>query len=395
VPPFAARFATLPEYPLAKIPQKKRQLLERGVDVIDLGAGDADLAPPAAALARMKEAVYEPHLSRYGFGLGYVPYREAVSSWMQKRFGVRFDPMTEVVPLIGSKEGISHLALAYLEPGAVGIIPEPGYNSYQGGTLLGSGEPYRYALRPRTDFLVELDEIPGDVLRRARILYLNYPNNPTAAVAPVDYLERVVRTCRERDILLVYDNAYSELAFDGYVPPSIFEIEGAREVAIEFHSLSKTYNMTGWRCGWAVSRPDVASTLAKVKSFVDTGQFMAIQAAGVSALESWAEFVPKNVAVFRERRDAAVTAFRRAGFECDVPRATMYLWIRLPEGIPSASFADRLLEEQGVVVMAGSAFGAGGEGFFRISFITSPARIAEAAQRAGKLLASMATMAAT
>jgi LL-diaminopimelate aminotransferase len=193
----------------------------------------------------------------------------------------------------------------------------------------------------------------------------------------------------------VYDNAYSELAFDGYVPPSIFEIDGAREVAIEFHSLSKTYNMTGWRCGWAVSRPEVASTLAKVKSFVDTGQFMAIQAAGVAALQSWAEFVPKNVAVFRERRDAGVAAFRRAGFECEVPRATMYLWIKLPEGIPSASFADRLLEEQGVVVMAGSAFGAGGEGFFRVSFITSPARIAEAAQRAGKLLASMATMAAT
>ncbi|MFL5604834.1 MAG: aminotransferase class I/II-fold pyridoxal phosphate-dependent enzyme [Gemmatimonadaceae bacterium] len=395
MPPFASRFATLPEYPLAKIPQKKRQLLERGVDVIDLGAGDADLAPPPEVLTRMQEAVYEPQLSRYGFGLGYVPYREAVSAWMQRRFGVRFDPMTEIVPLIGSKEGISHLALAYLEPGAVGIIPEPGYNSYQGGTLLGSGEPYRYALRPRTDFLVELDEIPDDVLRRARILYLNYPNNPTAAVAPVEYLERVVRTCRERDILLVYDNAYSELAFDGYVPPSIFEIEGAREVAIEFHSLSKTYNMTGWRCGWAVTRPEVASTLAKVKSFVDTGQFMAIQAAGVAALKSWGEFVPKNVAVFRERRDAAVAAFRRAGFECEVPRATMYLWIKLPEGIPSAMFADRLLEEQGVVVMSGSSFGAGGEGFFRISFITSPARIAEAAQRAGKLLASMATMAAT
>ena len=395
MPPYASRFATLPDYPLAKIPQKKRELLDRGVDVIDLGAGDADLAPPEQALSRMAEAIQEPVLSRYGFGLGHVPYREAISAWMQKRFGVRFDPMTEVVPLIGSKEGISHLALAYLEPGAVGIIPEPGYNAYQGGTILGSGEPYRYALRPRTNFLVDLGEIPQDVLRRARILYLNYPNNPTAAVAPIEYLERVVRTCRDRDILLVYDNAYSELAFDGYVPPSIFEIEGAREVAIEFHSLSKTYNMTGWRCGWAVSRPEVASTLAKVKSFVDTGQFMAIQAAGVAALASWAEFVPKNVAIFKERRDAAVAAFRLAGFDCEVPRATMYLWIKLPEGIPSAGFADRLLEEQGVVVMAGSAFGAGGEGFFRISFITSPARIAEAAQRAGKLLASMAAVATT
>ena len=390
MPQHASRFATLPDYPLAKIPQKKRQLLERGVDVIDLGAGDADLDPPKAALARMAKAIHEPMLSRYGFGMGHVPYREAISAWMQRRFGVHFDPMTEVVPLLGSKEGISHLALAYMEPGAVGIIPEPGYNAYQGGTLLGSGEPYRYALRPRTNFLVELDEIPDDVLRRARILYLNYPNNPTAAVAPVEYLERVVRTCHERDILLVYDNAYSELAFDGYVPPSIFEIEGAREVAIEFHSLSKTYNMTGWRCGWAVSRPEIAATLSKVKSFVDTGQFMAIQAAGVAALESWGEFVPGNVAVFKERRDAAVAAFRQAGFECDVPCATMYLWIKLPDGVPSSLFADRLLDEQGVVVMAGSAFGAGGEGFFRISFITSPARIAEAAQRAGRLLSTMA-----
>jgi LL-diaminopimelate aminotransferase len=395
VPPYAARFATLPEYPLATIPQKKRKLIERGVDVIDLGAGDADLDPPRAAVERMAKAIREPALGRYGFGMGHVPFREAVSVWMKQRFGVHFDPMTEVVPLLGSKEGISHLALAYMEPGAVGIIPEPGYNSYQGGTLLGSGEPYRYALRPRTNFLVELDEIPEDVLRRTRILYLNYPNNPTAAIAPIEYLERVVRTCRERDILLVYDNAYSELAFDGYVPPSIFEVEGAREVAIEFHSLSKTYNMTGWRCGWAVARPEIAGTLAKVKAFVDTGQFMAIQAAAVAALQSWAEFVPKNVAVFRERRDAAVRAFRAAGFECETPCATMYLWIKLPEGVPSALFADRLLEEQGVVVMAGSAFGAGGEGFFRISFITSPARITEAAQRAGRLLNAMAGVGAT
>ena len=389
MPTRAARFFTLPEYPLATIPQKKRELVARGVDVIDLGAGDADLAPPQAALDRMRAAVLEPALSRYGFGLGYVPYREAVSAWMQKRFGVRFDPFTEVVPLLGSKEGISHLAFAYVEPGCVSIIPEPGYNPYQGGTLLSSGEPYRYPLRPRTDFLLDLEEIPRDVLDRTRILYLNYPNNPTAAIAPIDYLERVVRVCRERDILLVYDNAYSEIAFDGYVPPSIFQIDGARDVAIEFHSLSKTYNMTGWRCGWAVAKPEIASTLLKVKSFVDTGQFMAIQAAGAAALESWAEFVPKNVAVFQARRDAAVSSFRAAGFECETPRATMYLWIKLPDGIASATFTERLLEEQGVVVMAGSSFGAGGEGFFRISFIQAPARIAEAAQRAGALLASM------
>jgi LL-diaminopimelate aminotransferase len=387
MPAPSARFATLPEYLLARVPARKRALLERGVDVIDLGAGDADLAPPPRALERLAQASREPALQRYGFGLGYVPYREAVSAWMGERFGLRFDPMTEIVPLIGSKEGISHLAFAYLEEGSVGIIPEPGYNSYQGGTLLAGGEAYRYALTPRTNFLVDLDEVPRDVLRRARILYLNYPNNPTAAVAPADYLEGVVRRCRELDILLVYDNAYSELAFDGYVPPSIFEIDGARDVAIEFHSLSKTYNMTGWRCGWAVARPEIAGALAKVKSFVDTGQFMAVQAAGAAAIESYGSFVPANVATFRERRDAAVAAFQAAGFTCETPKATMYLWIPLPEGVPSADFAERLMDDEGVVVLPGSGFGVGGEGFFRISFIAPPERIREAAHRAGRVLA--------
>ena len=390
MPQLAGRFQTLPEYPLATIPQKKRELVARGVDVIDLGAGDADLAPPPKAIEALAQAARTPAMNRYGFGLGLVAFREAATDFMAKRFGLRFDPLTEVVPLIGSKEGISHLALAYLEPGRLAIIPEPGYNAYQGGTMLASGEPYRYALRPRTDFLIDLDEIPEETLRRTRILYLNYPNNPTAAIAPRDYLERVVARCRELDILLVYDNAYSELAFDGYVPPSIFEIEGARDVAIEFHSLSKTYNMTGWRCGWAVASPTICSVLTKVKSFTDTGQFMAVQAAGVAALQSYDEFVPGNVAVFKTRRDAAVDAFRAAGFSCEVPQATMYLWIALPDGVPSALFAERLLEDEGVVVMPGSGFGAGGEGFFRISFITSPERIAEAAKRAGRVLASLA-----
>ena len=390
MPQLAGRFRTLPEYPLAAIPQKKRDLLARGVDVIDLGAGDADLAPPPKVVEALANAAHTPAMNRYGFGLGLVAFRETAAAWMRKRFGLEFNPLTEVVPLIGSKEGIAHLALAYLEPGGIAIIPEPGYNAYQGGTLLASGEPYRYALRPRTNFLIDLDEIPEETLRRTRILYLNYPNNPTAAIAPRDYLERVVARCRELDILLVYDNAYSELAFDAYVPPSIFEIDGAREVAIEFHSLSKTYNMTGWRCGWAVASPEIASVLTKVKSFTDTGQFMAVQAAGVAALESYDEFVPGNVATFKARRDAAVDAFRAAGFSCDVPCATMYLWIALPDGVPSALFAERLLDEEGVVVMAGSGFGAGGEGFFRISFITAPERIAEAARRAGRVLASMA-----
>jgi LL-diaminopimelate aminotransferase len=388
MPSYTQRILNLPPYPLANIPQKKRELIARGVDLIDLGAGDADLAPPEAALTRMAEAIREPSMCRYGFGMGLFEYREAIVRFMQRRFGATFDPMTEVVPLIGSKEGLSHLALAYLSEGDYAIIPEPGYNAYLGGTLLSNGTPYKYHLRADNGFLVDLDEIPDDVLHRTKLLYLNYPGNPTAAIAPTDYLERVIRRCHDLDILLVYDNAYSEIAYDGYVPPSIFEIDGGRDVALEFHSLSKTYNMTGWRCGWAVGKPEFAGALAKVKSFIDTGAFLAVQAAAAAALDVHDTFVPQNVAVFQERRDAAVAAFRENGFICDVPKAAMYLWIPLPPHVPSADFADRLMDEAGVIVMPGSAFGKGGEGFFRISFITSPDRIREAAQRAGRVLAS-------
>ncbi|AMW05205.1 aminotransferase class I/II-fold pyridoxal phosphate-dependent enzyme [Gemmatimonas phototrophica] len=389
MPKFSSRFSAFPIYPLAHIPARKKALLAAGVDVIDLGAGDADLPPPPKAVAALQAAAEVPAMQRYGFGLGHVPYREAISAWMHTRFGQRVDPLTEIVPLLGSKEGLAHVAFAYLGAGDVAIIPDPAYQAYLGGTLMSDATPYVYALRPRTNFLVELDEIPAAVMARTRVLYLNYPNNPTAAIAPREYLERVVQTCRERDILLVYDNAYSEMGFDGYVPPSIFEIEGARDVAIEFHSLSKTYNMTGWRCGWAVAKPEIAGALTKVKSFTDTGQYMGIQAAGVAAIESWAEFVPQNLAVFAARRDAAVAAFRANGFACEAPKATMYLWIPLPDGMSSAAFCDRLREEQGVIAMPGSGFGAGGEGFFRISFIQEGPRIAEAARRAGVVLAAM------
>lgn len=389
MPKTAARFETLPAYPLAHIPGRKRELLQRGVDVIDLGAGDADLAPPPAAIEAIQRAAETPAMHRYGFGLGLVAYREAVAAWMHKRFGAAFDPLHEVVPLIGSKEGLAHIAFAYLGAGDVAVIPEPAYQAYLGGALLSDALPHIYALRPRTNFLLELDEIPGAVASRVRVVYLNYPNNPTTAVAPREYLERVVQFCRERNVLLVYDNAYSELAFDGYTPPSIFEIDGARDVAIEFHSLSKTYNMTGWRCGWAVGSPPIVGPLAKVKTFVDTGTYMGVQSAGVAAIESWESFVPGNVAIFKERRDAAVAAFAQAGFTVQSPKATMYLWIPLPPNVKSADFAERLMSQEGVIVLPGSGFGAGGEGFFRISFIVSPERLREAAVRAGRVLAAL------
>ena len=392
MPKFSARLLSLPEYPLARIPGRKRELLARGVDVIDLGAGDADLPPNPAAVEAMRDAVGRSEMSRYGFALGLPAFREAIVRWMKRRFDLAFDPLTEVVPLIGSKEGIAHLALAYLERGDVAIMPEPGYLAYLGGTLLSEAEPYRYALRRDNGFLVDLAEVPERTLRRAKLLYLNYPGNPTGAIAPREYLEEVVARCRDLDLLLVYDNAYSELAFDGYSPPSIFEIEGARDVAIEFHSLSKTYNMTGWRCGWAVARPEVTGALSRVKSFVDTGSFLGIQAAAAAALDSWETFVPRNVEIFRERRDAAVAAFSDAGFECETPKATMYLWVPLPAHIPSESFAERLLEDEGVIVLPGSAFGEGGEGYFRVSFIATPERIREADARAGRVLASFGAL---
>jgi LL-diaminopimelate aminotransferase len=388
MPRLASRLTSFPDYPLAHVPAKKRALLARGVDVIDLGAGDADLAPPAAAVAALKQAADNPAMGRYGFGIGHVPFREAISAWMQSRFGAKFDPMTEVVPLIGSKEGIAHIAFGYLGAGDVAIVPEPAYQAYLGGTLLSGATPYVYPLRPRTNFLVDLDEIPADTLARTKVLYLNYPNNPTSAIAPRDYLAKVVRLCRERDILLVYDNAYSEFGFEGYVPPSIFEFEGARDVAIEFHSLSKTYNMTGWRCGWSVAKPEISAVLAKVKTFVDTGTYMGIQAAGVAAIASWKEFVPRNMAIFDERRLAATEAFRAAGFSCETPKSTMYLWVALPDGVPSKPFAERLMEDEGVIVLPGAAFGDGGEGFFRVSFIVAPERLREAATRAGRVLST-------
>jgi LL-diaminopimelate aminotransferase len=374
---------------LAAIPQKKRDLIAKGVDVIDLGAGDADLAPPPKAVAALAEAARNPAMSRYGFGLGLPAFREAASAWMERRFGQKFDPITEMVPLIGSKEGIAHLAMAYLQRGDVAIIPDPGYLAYLGGTLLSSAEPYMYPITPRTNFLVNVDEIPEDVRARTKILYLNYPNNPTAAIAPLDYLKKVVDWCARHDILLVYDNAYSEMTFDGYIAPSIFEVDGARDVAIEFHSLSKTYNMTGWRLGWAVGAPKYMTTLAKVKSFVDTGQFMASQAAGIAAFESHAEWLPGNLKIFQQRRDAAVAAFRNEGFTVESPKASMYLWVPLPAGIGSVEFHERLMNEEGVIALAGKSLGAGGEGFFRVSFITSPERLAEAARRAGALLRRM------
>jgi LL-diaminopimelate aminotransferase len=382
----AERFRTFPSYPLADVPQIKRELIAKGVDVIDLGAGDADLSPPPAVSEALARGAANPALGRYAFQLGLPAYRETVVKWMDKRFGVALDPYKEILPLIGSKEGIAHIAFCYVGPGDLTILPDPGYQPYIGGTLLAGGQGYPVPLRPENDFLIPLDELPDDVVRRAKILYLNYPNNPTAAIAPVSYLESALEFCRENGILLVYDNAYSELAFDGYTPPSILQLDGAKEIAVEFHSLSKTYNMTGWRIGWAAGGAEAIAALAKVKAFVDTGQFLVVQSAAVAALESHESWVPGNVEAFRQRRDAMAAGLREAGFDAEAPQATMYLWVPVPGGAGSEAFARRALLELGVVIMPGAAMGSGGEGFFRVALTQTPERLREAARRLGRLL---------
>jgi len=386
---FSSRLSSLPRYPMAEIPAIKRRLIQEGVDVIDVGAGDADFPPPEAAVEALSCAARDPAMSRYAFQLGLPAFREAAAAYMLRRFGVRVDPYTQLHPLLGSKEGIAHLAMALLGSGDVAIVPEPGYAVYEGGTVLAGAEPYRCALRPRTGFLLELEELPADVVRRARLVYLNYPNNPTAAVATRAYLEATVAFCREHDIVIAYDNPYCEITFDDYVAPSIFEIEGAWDVAVEFHSLSKTFCMTGWRLGWAVGRSEVIAALARVKNYVDTGAFLAIQAAGAAVLPQAESLARDYVAGFKERRDAMLPVLQAQGFEPETPEATMYVWVPLPEGVASAAFARRALEDAGVVTLAGSGFGAGGEGFFRIALTVAAPRLVEAAERLGRVLAAV------
>ena len=386
---FSKRVAQLPTYPMAELPAIKRRLIQQGVDVIDVGAGDADFAPPEVAVKALARALQDPAMSRYAFQIGLPAFREAAAAYMQRRFGVKVDPFTELHPLLGSKEGIAHLATALLDPGDIAIVPVPGYAVYHGGTVLADGEPYLYDLTPRTDFLLELDEIPAHVLKRAKLVYLNYPNNPTAAAAPREYLERVIAACRQHDIVLAYDNPYCEITFDGYVAPSIFEVPGAMDVAVEFHSLSKSFCMTGWRLGWAVGRPDRIAALARVKNYIDTGAFLAVQAAGAEVLKQAEQIASGYAAQFKERRDAIVPVLRSNGFEIESPRATLYLWIPLPDGLPSAAFQKRALEDVGVVTLPGSAFGAGADGFFRIALTVPTPRLIEASERLGKVLAAV------
>ncbi len=379
MPELASRIKRLPPYLFAEIDRLKEEVQKKGVDIIDLGVGDPDIPTPNEIVEVAKRAIEDPRNHQYPSYTGMLAFREAVARWYKKRFGVELDPESEVLSLIGSKEGIAHLPLAYIDSGDYALVPDPGYPVYPVAVMFAGGEVYKMPLKEENGFLPDLDTIPGDVLKRTKLMFIGYPNNPTSATAEIEFYERVVELAKEYDFVVASDNAYSEICYDGYKPVSFLEAKGAMDVGMEFHSLSKTFNMTGWRIGFAVGNRDVIAALGKVKTNIDSGIFQAIQVAGIYALDHAEELNKPIRSVFQERKDRMAAALKKAGFEFKEPKATFYFWVKVPEGYTSESFTRKLLEEKGIVVTPGNGFGEAGEGYFRIS-ITSP-RVEEAVER--------------
>ena len=377
----AERLKKLPPYLFKEIDRKKSEVRARGVDIIDLGIGDPDLPTPPHIIEALKKAAEDPGNHRYPSYSGMGDFKEAVAKWYQERFGVELDPDTEVVSLIGSKEGIAHFPLAFVNPGDVALVPAPAYPVYHIATMFAGGESYFMPLLSENRFLPDLNAIPDEITSRARIMFINYPNNPTSAVADLEFFRKVVEFARDNNILVCHDAAYTEMAFDGYRPPSFLAADGAKEVGIEFHSLSKTYNMTGWRIGFAVGNREAIDGLGAIKSNIDSGVFQAVQMAGIEAIRGDQSCVRDMVQVYSRRRDLMVKGLQDVGFEVESPRATFYLWIKVPEGYTSADLTERLLEDAGLVVTPGNGFGEPGEGYFRIALTQKRERLAEAVQR--------------
>jgi LL-diaminopimelate aminotransferase len=377
----AARIRELPPYLFARIDELKQEQLKKGVDVIDLGIGDPDLPTPPHIVAALREAAGNPAHHRYPSYAGMLDLRRAAAEFCQKRFGVTLDPATEVLALIGSKEGIAHLPLAVVDPGDVVLCPDPGYPVYATGTRFVGGEVVTMPLRRERGFLPDLAAIPSSVARRAKVLWVNYPNNPTAALAPRSFYEELITFAREHDLIVASDLAYSEMFYGAEPPPSILEFAGARDVAIEFHSLSKTYNMTGWRVGFAAGNRELVGALGKVKTNVDSGVFEAVQRAAIAALLGDQEPVAEMRRIYRERRDVLCGGLRDAGFDVIIPEASFYCLIAVPPGTTSLDYAGRILAETGVVATPATGFGDAGEGFVRLTLCADKARLAEAVRR--------------
>jgi LL-diaminopimelate aminotransferase len=381
----ADRLKKLPPYLFAEIDRQKKEARARGADLVDLGIGDPDLPTPAHVIEALARAAREPRNHRYPDYEGLLAFREAVAAWYHQHFGVTLEPATEALALIGSKEGTAHMPFAFVNPGDVVLVPDPGYPVYAAGTWFAGGEPYFLPLRAERGFLPDLEAVPPDVRRRARMLFLNYPNNPTAGVATPAFFREVVDFAQRHDIIVCHDAMYSELRFDGYEAPSFLQTPGARDVGVEFHSCSKTYSMTGWRIGFVVGNRDVLAGLGRVKTNVDSGVFQAVQEAGIAALTGPQDYVAKVRAIYQERRDVVVDGLRKLGFPVTPPRATFFVWAPVPDGSDSRKWAGRLLQEASVVVTPGVGFGPSGEGYYRIALTVDKARIAEAMGRLARL----------
>jgi len=377
----ARRINDLPPYLFAEIDRRKREALSRGVDLIDLGIGDPDIPTPSVVVEKLLEGASKPTNHRYPSSSGMPEFREAVATWYQSRFKVKLDPAKEVVSLIGSKEGIGNMAVAFVDPGDVVLVASPCYPVYHIGTAFNGGKNYFLPLKKENHFLPDLDSIPADVAKQAKILWINYPNNPTAAVADKSFYKKVIDFANHNNVIVCHDAAYTEMGYDDYRPMSFLEVDGAREVGIEFHSLSKTFNMTGWRIGMAVGNPELVGGLAQAKSNLDSGIFQAVQEAGIEALKLGEAIVAPNRKIYQERRNILVDGLHAVGLECETPKATFYVWVSCPKGLSSAAFTAKLLDEAGVVTTPGNGFGDAGEGYVRFTVCVDKERLREVAER--------------
>ncbi len=385
VRPGAIRLSRIPPYLFAEIDRKVQEKKRAGVDVISLGIGDPDLPTPPRIVHVLQEAAADPTNHRYASYFGLAELRQAIADWYGDRSGVTLDPATEILPTLGSKDGIAHVPLALVDPGDVVLVPDPGYTVYVTGALMAGAEPYIMPLTVENNWLPDLDAIPEEVAQRARLMWLNYPNNPTAAVADRDFLERAVAFCRRHDIILCHDAPYSEIAFDGYRPLTLFEIPGAKEIGLEFHSLSKTFNMTGWRIGWVCGRADLVGLIGQLKTNIDSGIFQAVQWAAIEALNGGGQETRAACDVYSKRHRLVADTLNDIGWNIKPPRATFYVWAPVPPGYDSIAFAAHVLDEVGVNVTPGVGFGAHGEGYFRLSVTAPDARLEEAMARMRKL----------
>ncbi len=378
------RIKKLPPYLFVRLEELKEKALKEGKDLIDLGIGDPDLPTPDFIIQAMKQALDNPENHRYPTSRGLFAFRESASKYLERRFGVKISP-EQIVTLIGSKEGIAHFPLGWLNQGDIALVPSPAYPVYKIGTIFAEGVPYFLPLKEENNFLPDLDSVPQEVWERAKILFLNYPNNPTSAVCELEFFERAVFYAKKYQLWVANDLAYAELCFDGYLAPSILQVPGAEEVAIEFHSLSKTFNMTGWRVGFAVGAREAVDILARVKSNIDSGVFQAIQWAGVEALEKGEPAIEEIRAVYQRRRDILAEGLEQAGFKFQKPKATFYFWVKTPKGISSEEMVAILLEQAGIIASPGSGYGPEGEGYIRLAIVSDESRLKEAKNRLSQL----------